>query len=123
MEPRVADWPLHPKSKDIIDSIGADKPLRYNPDMGFVLVPPDQKKIDVKLVELSGRVGQGPYPLPDNVPIEGWPANYTGTSRSATRSSRASRSTTFSATSSTRTATGTASSSIRPTGCSTSSTS
>ena len=58
----VADWPLHPKSKDIIDSIGADKPLRYNPDMGFVLIPPDQKKIDVKLVELSGRVGQRAVP-------------------------------------------------------------
>ena len=41
----IEDWPLHPKSKEIIDSIGADKPLRYNPDMGFVLVPPDQKKM------------------------------------------------------------------------------
>ena len=45
----VEDWPLHPNSKKIIASIGANKPLRYNPDMGFVLVPPDQKKVDVKL--------------------------------------------------------------------------
>src|SRR5687768_11185936 len=29
----VADWPLHPKSKAIVDSIGAAKPLRYNTDM------------------------------------------------------------------------------------------
>lgn len=48
----VTDWPLHPKSKEIIDSVGANKPLRYNPDMAFVLVPPDQKKIDLKLVSL-----------------------------------------------------------------------
>ena len=73
----VADWPLHPKSRDIINSIGADKPLRYNPDMGFVLIPPDQKKIDVKLVSYPDESDKGPYPLPDNVPIEGWPANYT----------------------------------------------
>jgi hypothetical protein len=73
----VADWPLHPKSKDIINSIGPNKPLRYNPDMGFVLVPPGQKKIDVKLVSYPGESDKGPYPLPDNAPIEGWPANYT----------------------------------------------
>ena len=40
----VEDWPLHPNSKNIIASIGPDKPLRYNPDMTFILVPPDQKK-------------------------------------------------------------------------------
>ena len=73
----VEDWPLHPNSKNIVASIGADKPLRYNPDMGFVLVPPDQKKIDVKLVEYPDESDKGPYPVPDNVPIEGWPAYYT----------------------------------------------
>jgi hypothetical protein len=72
----VADWPLHPKSKEIIDSVGADKPFRYNPDMGFVLVPPNQKKIDVKLVTYPDESDKGPYPLPDNVPIEDWPAGY-----------------------------------------------
>jgi hypothetical protein len=72
----VSDWPLHPKSKDIVASIGANKPLRYNPDMSFVLVPPDQKKIDLKLVSYPDESDKGPYPLPDNVPIEGWPAHY-----------------------------------------------
>ncbi len=47
----VSKWPVHPKSKNIIASIGADKPLRYNTDMSFILVPPDQKKVEVKLVE------------------------------------------------------------------------
>ncbi len=72
----VSDWPLHAKSKEIVASIGVNKPLRYNPDMGFVLVPPDQKKIDVKLVGYPDESDKGPYMLPDSVPIEGWPANY-----------------------------------------------
>jgi hypothetical protein len=79
----VEDWPLHPNSKNIIASIGPKKPLRYNPDMGFVLVPPDQKKIDVKLVSYSGESDRGPYPVPDNTPIEGWPVHYKGLSLDA----------------------------------------
>ena len=72
----VSAWPLHPNSKNIIASIGVNKPLRYNPDMGFVLVPPNQKKIPVKLVGYPGESDKGPYPVPMNVPIEGWPASY-----------------------------------------------
>jgi hypothetical protein len=72
----VSDWPLHPKSKDIIDSIGPTKPMRYNDDMAFVLVPPDQKKVDVKLTEYPDESDKGPFPVPDNAPIEGWPAHY-----------------------------------------------
>ncbi len=72
----VEDWPLHGRSKNIVASIGAAKPFRYNPDMSFVLVPPGQKKIDVKIVEYPGESDKGPFPVPDNIPIEGWPANY-----------------------------------------------
>jgi hypothetical protein len=72
----VEDWPLHPNSKKIIASIGANKPLRYNPDMGYVLVPPDQRKVDVKIVGYAGESDKGPFPVPDNTPIEGWPVNY-----------------------------------------------
>jgi hypothetical protein len=72
----VEDWPVHPNSKAIVASVGNDKPLRYNPDMGFVLVPPDQKRIDVKLVSYPDESDKGPYPVPVNTPIEGWPANY-----------------------------------------------
>src|SRR5205823_7683051 len=49
----VEDWPVHPNSKNIIASIGASKKVRYNADMGYVLVPPDQKKIEVKLGSAS----------------------------------------------------------------------
>src|SRR3954452_2126167 len=58
----VEDWPLHPNSAKIVASVGADKPFRYNPDMGFVLVPPDQPKVDVKIVSYAGESDRGPYP-------------------------------------------------------------
>ena len=72
----VEDWPLHPNSKNIIASIGAKKPFRYNPDMGFILIPPNQKLVDVKIVGYPEESDRGPFPVPGNVPIEGWPAYY-----------------------------------------------
>lgn len=72
----VTSWPIHPNSKNIIASIGREKPLRYNPDMAFVLVPPDQKRVEVKITDFAAESDPGPYPVPDDVPIEGWPASY-----------------------------------------------
>ena len=72
----VSDWPLHPNSKNIIASIGGQKPLRCNADMGFILVPPDQPRVDVKIVDYPGESDKGPFPVPDNTPIEGWPGNF-----------------------------------------------
>ena len=69
----ISDWPLHPNSRNLIASIGADKPLRYNPDMNFVLVPPDQQRVRVK-IGYAAESDKGPFPVPDNMPIEGWPA-------------------------------------------------
>jgi hypothetical protein len=74
----VEDWPVHPNSKNIVASVGVNKPFRYNRDMGFVLVPPDQKRVDVKLSAYSTESDKGPFPVPDNVPIEGWPVGYKG---------------------------------------------
>jgi hypothetical protein len=70
----IEDWPVHPNSKNIVASIGADKPFRYNPDMGFVIVPPDQQRVDVKVVEYPDESDKGLFPVPDEIPIEGWPA-------------------------------------------------
>jgi hypothetical protein len=72
----ISAWPIHPNSKNIIASIGANKPLRYNPDMGFILVPPDQKRLKVKLTEYPDESDREPFPIPGNLPIEGWPASY-----------------------------------------------
>ena len=72
----VSKWKRHPDSDAIVASIGKDKPLRYNTDMAYVLVPPTQKKIDVKIVEYPDESDKGPYPVPDSLPLEGWPAYY-----------------------------------------------
>jgi len=72
----VSDWPLHPNSRAIVAGIGLDKPLRGNTDMGFVLVPPDQARAPVKVVDYPDESDPGPYPVPSIVPIEGWPASY-----------------------------------------------
>ncbi len=70
----VSAWPLHTNSRNIVASIGNDKPLRYNPDMGFILVPPDQKRVEVKITDYAAESDKGPYPVPDQLSIEGWPA-------------------------------------------------
>jgi hypothetical protein len=72
----VDRWPVHPNSKAIVASVGRDKPLRYNPDMAFVIVPPNQKRVAVKITSYPDESDKGPYPVPDNVPIEGWPVYY-----------------------------------------------
>lgn len=77
----IEDWPVHPNSKNLIASVGASKPLRYNADMAFVIVPPDQKKVEVTLKAYAGESDRGPFPVPENTPIEGWPAGYRDDSR------------------------------------------
>jgi len=72
----VSDWPVHPNSRNIIASIGPGKPLRCNPDMGFILVPPNQKRVNVTIGAYACESDPGPYPVPDEMPIEGWPAYY-----------------------------------------------
>ncbi len=74
----VEDWPLHPNSKNIVASIGAEKPFRYNADMGFILVPPQQKRVDLLKLDSPAESDKGPYPIPDNLPIENWPVGYPG---------------------------------------------
>jgi hypothetical protein len=73
---KITDWPVAKNSDTLITSIGKDKFLRYNPDMAFIIVPADQKKIDVELGEIAEESDKGPYPVPDNTPIEGWPVRY-----------------------------------------------
>jgi hypothetical protein len=69
----VSALPLHENSAQMIAGIGADKPLEYNLDMGFVIVPPDQKRTSVKLLDYASESDPGPFPLPDEAPIENWP--------------------------------------------------
>jgi hypothetical protein len=69
----ISGMPVHKDSARIIASIGAEKNLGYNLDMGFIIVPADQKRLPVKLLEYPTESDPGPYPIPDNAPIENWP--------------------------------------------------
>ena len=69
----ISKMPVARTRPTIIASIGADKTLGYNLDMGFILVPPDQKRVPVKLLDYPDESDPGPYPVPDNAPIENWP--------------------------------------------------
>jgi hypothetical protein len=71
----ISQRPVHPNSKRLVASVGIEKRLAYNLDMAFILVPPDQKRVPVRLVAYSEESDPGPYPVPDNAPVEDWPAN------------------------------------------------
>ncbi len=64
--------PVHPDSDRMITAIGRDKTMRVNLDMAFILVPPNQPRVEV-MIGQPGESDRGPYPVPDNAPIEGWP--------------------------------------------------
>ncbi len=69
----ISKLPVLPNSKEIIATIGTDKKLAYNLDMGFVIVPPDQKKLPIKLLSYPDESDKDAFPVPDNAPIENWP--------------------------------------------------
>jgi hypothetical protein len=69
----ISNRPKHPNSNNLVASVGAEKSLAHNVDMAFIIVPPDQKRVPVRLTEYSAESDTGPYPVPDNAPIEGWP--------------------------------------------------
>lgn len=73
----ISDRPVHPRSAEILATMEPDRSLGYNLDMGYVIVPPDQKKIPIPVV-YETESDPGPYPIPDNAPIEGWPIYYKG---------------------------------------------
>ena len=73
--------PVHPNSKQFVESIGVDKQL--HPDFGttyrgapngipFVVVPATQPKVPIKF-RYADESDPGPYPIPDDAPIEGGP--------------------------------------------------
>ena len=69
----IAGLPVLPNSARIITSIGVDKHLGYNLDMNFVIVPPDQRRVPVKIPLYPDESDPGPFPVPENAPIENWP--------------------------------------------------
>jgi hypothetical protein len=68
--------PRHPSSDAIVRGIGADLPLGYNLDMNFVIVPPNQPRVPVRITEYPDESDPGPFPIPENAPIENWPLTH-----------------------------------------------
>ena len=58
----VSSLPVHRDSAKIVASIGADKHLDFNLDMGFILVPPNQKRVPVKILDYPAESDPGPFP-------------------------------------------------------------
>lgn len=72
----VSRHKVHPNSDNYVKSIGADKP--FHPDFGtvygipYVVVTGKQKRVKVEF-EYADESDPGPYPIPDDAPIEGGP--------------------------------------------------
>jgi hypothetical protein len=69
----ISTLPVQANSAAIIASIGGEKRLAYNLDMNFVIVPPGQPRVPVLIKGYPQESDPGPYPVPDNLPIENWP--------------------------------------------------
>ena len=71
----ISKRPVDGNSTNLIASVGAEKSLAYNLDMGFILVPPNQKRVPIRVNTYPDESDPGPFPVPDNAPIEGWPTD------------------------------------------------
>jgi hypothetical protein len=70
----ISRRPVLANSKRLVASIGTEKNLAYNLDMGFILVPADEKRVPVRIVDgYPDESDPGPFPVPENAPIENWP--------------------------------------------------
>ncbi len=69
----ISKRPLLPNSKEMIATVGTDRKLACNLDMAFILVPANQKRVEAKVLLYPQESDKGPYPIPDNAPIECWP--------------------------------------------------
>jgi hypothetical protein len=69
----ISGLPVDPRSDAIVGSIGRDAPLGFNLDMNFVIVPPDQPRVPVRILLYPDESDPGPFPIPDMAPIENWP--------------------------------------------------
>src|SRR5262245_9015887 len=72
----VSDRPVDPQSKTIVRSIGWNDPLGFNLDMNFIIVPPDQPRVPVRVLLYPDESDRGPFPVPPNAPIENWPLQH-----------------------------------------------
>jgi hypothetical protein len=68
----ISERPVHPDSDRMIEGIGKGLKFRWNQDMAFILAPPGQATVPVSIAARD-ESDPGPYPIPDQAPLEGWP--------------------------------------------------
>ena len=68
----ISGRPVAANSDAMIATMKDRKNLAYNLDMTYIIVPPEQPPVDVKLLDYAEESDAGPYPVPDNAPIEEW---------------------------------------------------
>jgi hypothetical protein len=73
----ISARPVLANSAEMINAIGANGSLAFNYDMNFIIVPPNQPKIPFSITLYAAESDPGPYPIPDNTPIEHWPLDGT----------------------------------------------
>lgn len=79
----ISRRPVLPNSDAMIAQITADlsasrRTLRVFQEMNFVLVPDTQPLMPVEFVDYPDESDPSPYPIPSNMPIEGWPTETGG---------------------------------------------
>src|SRR5438093_2471674 len=80
----VARRPVLPNSDAMIAQIILDlatnnRTLRVFQEMNFVLAPDSQPLVAIDFVLYPDESDPSPYPIPTNMPIEGWPSQVTNT--------------------------------------------
>jgi hypothetical protein len=73
----IRSLPVLSNSTTMINNIGAGTKIALNRDMNYVFVPSNQAKKSVNLVDYPDESDPGPYPVPNNAPIEGYPVDDT----------------------------------------------
>jgi hypothetical protein len=68
----ISKRPVSPDSDTIINGMGRSTHIHVNRDMNLTIVPGTQTKKSVTLTLYGSESDPGPYPIPDNTPIEGF---------------------------------------------------
>jgi hypothetical protein len=70
----VTAWPRHPRHDALMANLDPGGRLTLNHDMACILVPPDQPLVPLVLDPgYQAESDPGPFPIPDDTPLEGWP--------------------------------------------------
>ena len=69
----ISKTPLLKNSAQMIATMGAGGALACNLDMGFIIAPPNQPRVPVRITAYPEDSEKGPFPVPIMMPIEEWP--------------------------------------------------